>query len=248
MGVRMRRGWVRFFVPLVLVASVCVHARATGIVGDAIVHGDVVYQCRWWDTTCIWGEDGHIQALTYTGGEAANIVTFEHVDLHTEYFDVCVPDSPCVALLPEPDRFVFNEAWATLDATGLCRPITTNNAVCESPRDDHNSISPANALPSLPVNVVLGGQNDEFTAVITPDPRDVDPLGITTDVSPSVQEFAFTIDAGWGNDKVVLSDTHTHNWDGQDYISCGPGVDRVITNDDVTVAADCENVTRFPLP
>jgi hypothetical protein len=220
-------------VAFVLVAAICFQAPASGV-GTAVVNGEaLVSPCPDWDPGCEFSvPPTKLSRLTYTGGETANIVTFEYVPSSVAYQAICLGYGPgsCGAVAP-PDQFVFTEAWATLYATGLCTSATTQAARCAGPDDTNEyNLFPSNAVNLLPVNVVLGGQNDDFVATNLP-------------INP--QEFAFSIDGGWGSDTIVLNDNTGHDFGSYDQISCGPGVDRVIANIDVLVASDCEQVTRL---
>jgi hypothetical protein len=224
----------RCLVGLVLIAAICTHASASGV-GTAVVNGEALLHCGYWDDGCLYPRT-QLQRLTYTGGETANVVTFAYVPSSAAYQDVCLGYGPgsCGAVFSAPDEFVFTDAWTTLYGTGLCRaPATHQVAICDSGNANADPWAgdyfPWNAVDSLPVDVSLGGQNDDFVATIPP-------LG---------QEFAFSIDTGWGSDKIVLNDNSGHHWGGNDRISCGPGLDRVTANIDVFVDADCESVTRL---
>jgi hypothetical protein len=228
------RAWVRFVVPFVLVAAACLPSRATGV-GSALVDGQALIACPDYDPACSFSlPRTHLQQLTFTGGETANIVTFEYIPSQLAYQAVCLTEGPgaCGAVFKDPDRFVFTDAWSSLYSTGLCRTVLAYVSHCATPNDNAGlyEIFPENAVSSLPVTVVLGGQNDEFVA---------------TNLPLNPQEFAFSVDGGWGSDKIVLNDNTGHDFGSYDQISCGDGIDTVITNVDVTVAPDCENVTRL---
>jgi hypothetical protein len=223
----------RYLVVLVLVAAVCVNAPASGV-GSAVVNGEALLHCRVGDEGCMFPRT-ELQRVTYTGGDTANVVAFVWVPSSLAYQSVCLGFGPgsCSAPFFGPEEFVFTDAWTTLQGTGLCRSATPQVALCDSGNENadeiHGDSFPRNATDSLAVDVSLGGQNDNFVA-------EIPPLG---------QEFAFSIDTGWGSDRVVLNDNSGHIWGGNDVISCGPGIDKVVTNLDVVVAADCETVTRL---
>jgi hypothetical protein len=129
---------------------------------------------------------------------------------------------------------VFTDAWTQLSGTGLCHTTTGKAARCDSGNANQDAYNyfPMNAVDALPVDISLGGQNDDFVATIPPSLL-------------AVQEFAFSIDTGWGSDRIVLNDNSGHVFGSLDRISCGPGIERVIATLDVLVASDCETVTRL---
>jgi hypothetical protein len=75
------------------------------------------------------------------------------------------------------------------------------------------------------VTINLGDGNDTFTTVLDP---------------TLSNDFHFTINGGPAADRIVLVDPTG----GGDVISCGSGVDTVVTAAATAVGSDCERVQR----
>jgi hypothetical protein len=189
--------------------------------------------CPEWDPACEFEPPTEVLTqIRYTAQlPAANTITFDYVPDVTQ--DVCIGEGPgsCGYVTTAPEHFVITEVNADIVAKGKCSnhgpkvarcaagPIQLPVTAGEIPR----------AIVSLPVVVSTRDLNDQFTSIIP----------------PGLQEFAFSIDTGAGQDQILLVDNSGHNFGGQDQIVCGSGNDVVTTNTDVTVAPDCERVTRL---
>ena len=231
----MKARLLRVVVSLVLIAIACVPMFPVRGLGTATLTGQSLTECiDLFDPTCATAPEViYLSGIVYEAAAAsANTVTFAYVPGVNN--TVCGGETgpgSCGEVGTGPDRFVFTEVFAGITAAGLCTVTATRVGSCSAPfyANGLDEFWP-NAVESLPVVISTKALNDQVTAVID---------GLT---SP---EFAFSIDTGPGQDVVTLVDNSGHNFGGADQISCGAGTDRVITNSDVSVAPDCENVTRL---
>ena len=230
----MRVRALRIVVAVVLVVVAGVPMLPGRAAGTALLRGQGVVYCPEWDPTCSFeAPTVTLSQLFYDAQDTAtDTVTFEYVP-GVNSID-CVPfgEGPgsCRSFGTGPDRFLFATVDTDITAYGMCRNVTTRAANCDAPgTKELDSPGPANAVPSLPVIISTRTIADQVTTVIP----------------PALQEFAFLVNTGAGNDVITLVDNSGHLYGGADRIFCGPGTDIVTTNSDVFVADDCEHVTRL---
>ncbi len=217
---------VVFGASLLLIIAGVVPQRA-GAAGRADLTGEevleVVPSCSKGESNC---ELHRLSAIRYAAaGTTANVVSFTSLKAQGGY--VCDPGvttpSHCERARTS-ETFVINETNAIVTRHGLCRQVTGRLSACNSYTEFDTIVD---ALSPLPVSFDLGSGNDTFTA--EDDPAQGWPI-------------VFDVRTGNGNDTVVLIDAVPG---AADTISCGSGVDRVVTLASTTVASDCESVTRL---
>jgi hypothetical protein len=209
-------------VAVLLMLASAHHAAAAGrvvLTGGEFV--EVTPPCSHGSPPCVIH---HLSAITYAAaGTTANGVTFAYEPRVNQ--DVCTPDGPGCDSVRIIESFLINESNAIVERHGLCQQmVSARLSSCGSTTDSDVA---AYALSPLPASFDLGSGNDTFTAQM--DPAQGWPV-------------AFDVRAGNGNDTVVLIDPVPG---AADTISCGSGVDRVVTSVSTTVTSDCENVTRL---